>query len=65
MHGRNAMTTTAGRAEVASQGLHLLLAVADLTLTQLGIPGALACLGYLTGWWRVRTERDDADPERS
>src|SRR5262245_3540102 len=29
----------------------VLLALAELTLTQMGIPGAVAGCEYLTGWW--------------
>ncbi len=39
----------------------VLVAVAELVLTQMGIPGALACCEYLAGWWgncvRRRTSR--------
>jgi hypothetical protein len=27
------------------------LALAELSLTQMGIPGAVACCEYLAGWW--------------
>lgn len=59
------MASELERAAVANQGRDLLVAMADLTLAQLGVPGALACWGYLAGWWRVPIEQDGADPERS
>jgi hypothetical protein len=31
--------------------------VAELALTQIGVPGALACCGYLDHWWRTSTRR--------
>jgi hypothetical protein len=59
------MGREADRAEVANQSRDLLCVVADLTLTQLGIPGALACWRYLAGRWRVYSQQDGADPEGS
>jgi hypothetical protein len=59
------MATEAERAKAVNQSRDLLIAMAELTLTQLGIPGALACWAYLAGRWHVHTERNGADPERS
>ena len=59
------MATEAKREKMANPSRDLLIAMAELTLTQLGIPGALACCAYLAGRWHVHTERNGADPERS
>ena len=42
------MTMSPSRARLAG---HAVLTLAELTLTQMGIPGAVACCEYLVRWW--------------